>query len=470
MSLTKASYSMITGAPVNVLDYGATGDGVTDDTAAFNAAIATGKKVYVPIPSGAGYVVNNIAVLDNMVIEGEKNGRCAGPTLMVTTNNAGAFLHSSATAIFQIEIRNFVVMQKTGVTGASAYKQNDKSVYTAYAKFENIETYRDLLKSYDGFFIFTEWNGCRDGYVGNYTTQGHGFIDCKPALWNQGNQCNINTLSNTQCFGATAGTTPISAAVDIGYGAVWTFDRCDFETLSLQAVQTQGIYGVNFKNCWFERIVDAQMGTFTLGLASTGTRPVEFENCYFDLTNTTANAVAMGAASQVSMRNCMAANVPTGVRAVNASTQVCTIENMNALSGSGKTLFTAGLNVIDYSSGKTLINGAVDNGTSSVFQIYGIVGAQGGVFSAPAVTVTTVATPIATCTHAAGLCFVKVTNNSGGNGGWWLVAFNISNAVATIINSYTVAVGLVPTFSVSGADLYVVFASGSGSVSTSLLV
>ena len=39
MSLTKATYSMIEGAPVNVLDYGAVGNGVADDTAAIQAAI-----------------------------------------------------------------------------------------------------------------------------------------------------------------------------------------------------------------------------------------------------------------------------------------------------------------------------------------------------------------------------------------------------------------------------------------------
>jgi hypothetical protein len=39
---------MIEGSPVNVLDYGAVGDGVADDTSAFNAAIATQKAIYVP--------------------------------------------------------------------------------------------------------------------------------------------------------------------------------------------------------------------------------------------------------------------------------------------------------------------------------------------------------------------------------------------------------------------------------------
>ena len=49
MSLTKASYSMITGAPANVLDFGAVGNGTTDDTAAIQAALAASSHVIVPI-------------------------------------------------------------------------------------------------------------------------------------------------------------------------------------------------------------------------------------------------------------------------------------------------------------------------------------------------------------------------------------------------------------------------------------
>ena len=48
MSLTKATYAMTTGAPVNVLDYGADPTGVVDSTDAINAAIVAGTRVYMP--------------------------------------------------------------------------------------------------------------------------------------------------------------------------------------------------------------------------------------------------------------------------------------------------------------------------------------------------------------------------------------------------------------------------------------
>lgn len=48
MALTKVTYSMIDAAPVNVLDYGVTGDGTTDDTAALITAFSQNGYIYVP--------------------------------------------------------------------------------------------------------------------------------------------------------------------------------------------------------------------------------------------------------------------------------------------------------------------------------------------------------------------------------------------------------------------------------------
>ena len=66
MALTKVSYSMIDGAVVNVKDFGATGDGTTNDTVAIQAAIdslaATGGTVF--FPTGTYRIARNIGTND----------------------------------------------------------------------------------------------------------------------------------------------------------------------------------------------------------------------------------------------------------------------------------------------------------------------------------------------------------------------------------------------------------------------
>jgi len=73
MSLTKVTYSMIESAPINVLDFGYVGDGVTDDTQAWRNAIAFAgaQKVRTIIkPAGVSIVTGQICNGSNLLPPG----------------------------------------------------------------------------------------------------------------------------------------------------------------------------------------------------------------------------------------------------------------------------------------------------------------------------------------------------------------------------------------------------------------
>lgn len=74
MSLTKATYSMIDGAPANVLDFGADPTGVADSTAAIQAAQQASKYVYCP---PGDYSVTGLRIYDhvNLIGAGYQNTR-----------------------------------------------------------------------------------------------------------------------------------------------------------------------------------------------------------------------------------------------------------------------------------------------------------------------------------------------------------------------------------------------------------
>lgn len=85
MSLTKVTYSMIEGSSISVLDFGATGDGVTNDTTAIQAAVTAltqGQTLYFPVGE---YVIGQI------IFDGKSNVTVAayGARFALTGDNAG---------------------------------------------------------------------------------------------------------------------------------------------------------------------------------------------------------------------------------------------------------------------------------------------------------------------------------------------------------------------------------------------
>lgn len=94
MSLTKATYSMIQGAPVNVLDFGAVGDGVTDDTAAIQAAADYAASIDAPLygPQGDYLVTSTISLVcdgDLSAMTIKASGAAVSPVVRFGTTTGG---------------------------------------------------------------------------------------------------------------------------------------------------------------------------------------------------------------------------------------------------------------------------------------------------------------------------------------------------------------------------------------------
>jgi hypothetical protein len=118
MALTKVSYSMINGAPINILDMGAVGDGTTDCTAVIQAALDLNKTGFYPIyfPPGVYLVTDDLEfnstnanpnfVASIKIIGGGVSGATnpdvvpyTGGTFIKTTKTTGTLLEFSGSSI-----------------------------------------------------------------------------------------------------------------------------------------------------------------------------------------------------------------------------------------------------------------------------------------------------------------------------------------------------------------------------------
>ena len=146
MSLTKVSYSMIDGAPINVLDYGADPTGTADSYAAFVAALAAGNYVYVP--SGTYKLTQTLSITGNKVLTGPESSQFAIAFAIINFTGTGNCFQAISAEFGGVSIRNFEIRGGDGSGAYAIYNTRPQSI------FENL-----LIENWDNSGIALEEAG-----------------------------------------------------------------------------------------------------------------------------------------------------------------------------------------------------------------------------------------------------------------------------------------------------------------------
>jgi len=162
MSLTKASYSMVNGAPANILDFGGVCDGVTNDADALMAAIATGKEVVIPAES---YILLSSAQV---------------PTFIENLNNVSPQVVNT----FNLPAGDFAITTQVEITNSKACNIIVKGVATTQVSATAVSKLSGSAKNYSVQYTLTSASEVAIGdyiYVGY--TAGTGSYNVAEGAW-----------------------------------------------------------------------------------------------------------------------------------------------------------------------------------------------------------------------------------------------------------------------------------------------
>lgn len=250
MSLTKASFSMINGIPVNVLDYGADPTGVTDSTQelqdAVTAAVAAGNSVYMP--AGTYLITDTITCPAKTMIIGEHRSMSAiqnGTKINFQPTTLKSLFSTGPTGSFKdgYAFENLWIVGNSSSASGNSFRAFDL-IKVIKSTFRNmrIDGFRAAFRveaSIMNRFEFIQManNYLYDiHYTGDYATTD---------VWEQ-------------CYISNA---PIGVQTD-GYNIGIRFNNCIFESLDTYGVNlVKECYGWIFENTYVEDVPSANVAT-----------------------------------------------------------------------------------------------------------------------------------------------------------------------------------------------------------------
>ena len=256
--------------PVNVRDYGAKGDGLTDDTAAFTAALATGSPVYVPI--GRYKIGGTLALSANGVLSG------AGPDSVLYKPETGGY--------------DNILVPRSGSTVQDLAFAGDPSPTgkirgVAVAGGATGVTLQRL--TFTGLSFGVKIDGPNANLNLNHLTG----RDCRTTLYAQNT---VDSVFDTLDF-IGYGTNQLDHCIYLSGG----LQRDTFRNLTLARGGGYGLqlYGGTSSGLTFENLaIDATQGRWAL-VVGTGFSNVTFRNSTLKMGLTTSGLVQLGAAQNV---------------------------------------------------------------------------------------------------------------------------------------------------------------------------
>lgn len=316
MSLTKATYSMIQGAQVNVLDFGAVADWSggtgTDNLAAFNAAIAYASalsyKPSVYIPAGAYKLSGTLTLPVGVTLIGDEIPKAYGP---VTLN-------------VSVLVFDFV-----GVGINTYVTPGDGSGGSAYIQVKNlgINGNSKCTVGYDGGFV----QGLENVNITGCTTAGARLNGQTTTFTNCSFNGNYDGVLIQDGTDFTFTTCNFRQNTRNGLRASCTasmFLHCVFESNTKEGVYLTGEFSnLGFKSCYWEQN-DAALtssGYNAYLTATTQALRIQFDCCVFG--SITSTQIAYLDNCVVSFDSCSQVGQPNNVNITTTATAKATVTN-----------------------------------------------------------------------------------------------------------------------------------------------